>query len=346
MKTMSPLAMRRAFCILAVLVLVTTILPPVINAAPPKQGTFLYYVQYGDTLYSISKRFSTTVEAIMAANSLTNYYIYVGQRLTIPGYGPYPLTGTPFYTGTPSNYTCKYTIVSKDTLYNIAYRYQVTAWSLMQANYLYSPYIFVGQQLNVPCLNPAPTPFPVYTVQSGDNVFRIAIQYNTTIYAIALVNGLYNPNLIYVGQNLIVPYPGSYVWPTGIPTVTPNLTQTLLPQLTATITGGATATPTSNAPVVGSNCLNTSSCAVVMQNISYVPQTMTISPGTTVRWLNLDSVTHTVTAGTPGNITPNSFRSQQLGTGGQFEYTFNATGSFPYFDEIYGSQMTGTIIVQ
>ena len=75
-------------------------------------------------------------------------------------------------------------------------------FALMQANYLYSPYIVAGQLLNVPCISPSPTPFPTYTILQGDNLFRLAIRYNTTIYAIAVVNGIYNPNLIYAGMLL------------------------------------------------------------------------------------------------------------------------------------------------
>jgi LysM repeat protein len=43
-----------------------------------------YVVRRGDTLYSIARQNGTTVQAIMAANGLTNYNIYVGQRLKIP----------------------------------------------------------------------------------------------------------------------------------------------------------------------------------------------------------------------------------------------------------------------
>jgi len=44
-----------------------------------------YIVRYGDTLYSIARRFGIPVEALMEANGLYNpHLIYVGQRLTIP----------------------------------------------------------------------------------------------------------------------------------------------------------------------------------------------------------------------------------------------------------------------
>ncbi len=43
-----------------------------------------YIVHRGDTLFGISRRFGTTVQAIMAANNLRSTTIYVGQQLLIP----------------------------------------------------------------------------------------------------------------------------------------------------------------------------------------------------------------------------------------------------------------------
>lgn len=58
---------------------------------------------------------------------------------------------------------------------------------------------------------PAVTATPVapsgrtHTVKLGENLYRIALQYNTTIAAIAAANGLTNPNRIRVGQVLNIP---------------------------------------------------------------------------------------------------------------------------------------------
>ncbi|MEA3460002.1 MAG: LysM peptidoglycan-binding domain-containing protein, partial [Chloroflexota bacterium] len=51
---------------------------------PTQPQYTIHVVQPGENLYRISLRYGTTVEAIMAANGLTNYTIYVGQRLRIP----------------------------------------------------------------------------------------------------------------------------------------------------------------------------------------------------------------------------------------------------------------------
>ena len=44
-----------------------------------------------------------------------------------------------------------------------------------------------------------------YIVQPGDTLSALAVEWHTAVPAIAEVNGISNPNLIYVGQELIVP---------------------------------------------------------------------------------------------------------------------------------------------
>lgn len=332
MMTISTLSSKRVLVVLTILLLLVAIIPPITQAAPPRDGPAVYYVQYGDTLFSISRRFGTTVPTLMAANGLVSDYIFAGQRLVI--------SSVPGPTPTPSNYTCQYTVQPHDTIYNIAYRYQIPWQSLMQANYQNSPYqygwtyLYVGQQLYVPCLSATPTPFPMYTIQSGDNLFRIAIQYGTSIYAIARVNGIPNPNWVWAGQSIVVPYPGTVQWPANIPTAIPYATAT--PTVSGT-PATVTATPTATTPA------NTG--VVIMQNIAFLPNVITISVGQTVLWWNADSLSHTVSSGAPGAL-DGKFRSSQLAPGQSFSFTFTQAGTYPYFCEIYGARMTGTVTVQ
>lgn len=57
---------------------------------------------------------------------------------------------------------------------------------------------------------PAAPPLPPYgyptyhVVRYGDNLTRIAARYGTTVWAIAQANGIWNPNLIYLGQTLYI----------------------------------------------------------------------------------------------------------------------------------------------
>ena len=45
----------------------------------------------------------------------------------------------------------------------------------------------------------------VHVVKRGENLYRIATRYGTTVQAIARVNHIKNPNRIYVGERLIIP---------------------------------------------------------------------------------------------------------------------------------------------
>jgi len=59
---------------------------PVTTTTPSTTtGRFIHIVQPGENLYRISLRYNRTIQAIAAANGITNYnLIYAGQRLVIP----------------------------------------------------------------------------------------------------------------------------------------------------------------------------------------------------------------------------------------------------------------------
>lgn len=76
---------------------------------------------------------------------------------------------------------------------------------------------------------------------------------------------------------------------------------------------------------------------------AFSPSEVTISPGTTVRWINDTSTFHTVTP--RGH---SEWARVELDEADEvFEHTFGAAGEFDYFCEPHESQgMTGTITVQ
>ncbi|MCK5922483.1 MAG: LysM peptidoglycan-binding domain-containing protein, partial [Methylococcales bacterium] len=126
-----------------------------------------------------------------------------------------PPTATP--TPVPPGQAVVYTVQPGDSLGSIANQFGVSYQAIAQQNNILNPnLIYVGQQLIIPNTNtPAPyptaTPTPYdgsinsYPVQVGDTLFSIALRFNSTISAIVTANGLINPNLIYVGQVLIIP---------------------------------------------------------------------------------------------------------------------------------------------
>ena len=201
------------------------------QAAPPPGGT--YTVQRGDTLYSIARRYGTTVRALMEANNLSGALIYIGQSLVIPGGenpGPAP-AAQPGLT--------RYIVQSGDTLEAIARRYNVTVNDLMEINNLYSPwYIYPQQTLLIP-VGPKPAPnqptASYYTVQAGDSLSSIALRHGTTVYALARANNLANPSFIYPGQQLVIPG----LAPQGPPKIASSL---------APVSPGGSITPTATLP--------------------------------------------------------------------------------------------------
>ena len=58
------------------------------------------------------------------------------------------------------------------------------------------------------CAPPVQAASPTYIVQRGDTLSLIARRYSTTVRAIAELNGIVNPNLIYVSQRLLIPSDG------------------------------------------------------------------------------------------------------------------------------------------
>jgi len=83
---------------------------------------------------------------------------------------------------------------------------------------------------------------------------------------------------------------------------------------------------------------------VTILNYGFYPSTLTIPKGTTVTWVNMDLVQHTVTSGSEQAPT-GLFDSHELNHMQSFSYTFNAPGTYTYYCDIHPS-MTGTIVVK
>ncbi len=78
---------------------------------------------------------------------------------------------------------------------------------------------------------------------------------------------------------------------------------------------------------------------VSIQDFAFDPPDITVAPGTTVTWVNKDSVPHTTTAN------DETWDSETLQPGESFSFTFDAPGTFPYFCEIH-PRMMGSVTVR
>lgn len=97
----------------------------------------VYQVSPGDTLYSISKKYNTSVDAIKSYNNLTSNTLSIGQTLQIP-----------VEEITINNTT--YTIQRGDTLYKIANTYGVTVSEIMNLNNMESTLLTIGDTILIP----------------------------------------------------------------------------------------------------------------------------------------------------------------------------------------------------
>lgn len=96
-----------------------------------------------------------------------------------------------------------------ETLFSIARHYGVSVDAIVAANGIVDPSrIYVGQRLVIPISDGAESPLAAgatHVVQPGENLFRIALRYGTTVQALAQINGIYNPGHIVAGQKLTIP---------------------------------------------------------------------------------------------------------------------------------------------
>ncbi len=153
----------------------------------------------------------TDVELTAQANTTPTTTQATSTPVTTATETPVPATPTP---GTPSGQTTTYIVQWGDTLYSIAARYGTTVEVIVQMNDIANPNsIRVGQQLTLPGAGTSVTTVE-HIVKPGENLFRIALMYNTTVEAIAAANGIVNPSYIWVGQRLLIPQ-GTGTPPTG-----------------------------------------------------------------------------------------------------------------------------------
>jgi LysM repeat protein len=161
--------------------------PGVSHAAPAQDDTIVYVVKPGDTLRSIAAANGTSIAAIVRANGLANPdFIYPGQKLVVPvqggmtdssgtnAGGSSTPSGSTDNTPTPTSTPVSSDANSGDTSSSSSGVY--------------------------------------HTVQLGDTLASIGNAYGASASAIAQANDISDPDLIWVGQKLLIPgaaQPGS-----------------------------------------------------------------------------------------------------------------------------------------
>jgi LysM repeat protein len=103
-----------------------------------------------------------------------------------------------------------YVIQAGDTLIAIAKKFNVALAALIAANQITDPHLIrTGQRLVIPSGAQQPSGGTgeelFYTVLSGDTLFKIALQFNTTVDALMQANNITDRNQIRAGTKLVIP---------------------------------------------------------------------------------------------------------------------------------------------
>jgi len=122
-----------------------------------------------------------------------------------PGPGAPPAPGHPVH----------HVVQPGENLTRIAMRYGTTVWAIAHANGIRNVNcIRAGQVLMIPDRGPGPGPCPapcpqpgprIYIVQPGDSLSGIAWRFGIGVCALAKANGIWNHNLIFAYQKLVIP---------------------------------------------------------------------------------------------------------------------------------------------
>jgi len=188
----------------------TSTLMPGVTATPTPQALtepITYTVQPGDTLFSLARRYGTSVQAIMQANGMMTAFLRAGAVIWIPA-GATPPAGPIVHIVQPG-----------ETLFSIARQYNTTVWAIMAANGLRSSTIYAFTALYIPtAMQPGPI---IHIVMPGETLYTIANHYGTTVPLIMLANGL-RDYTIHVYQRLVIPPEGWTGGWTGWPNVPPG----------------------------------------------------------------------------------------------------------------------------
>lgn len=174
--------------------------------SPNVNNSNIYIVKSGDNLYSIARKFDTTVAIIKELNNLNTNSLSIGQKLLLPG--------NDYMESMNDNYQL-YIVKSGDTIYNIAQTYGISVNELQAINNLKNTSLSVGQILKIPKSEIELIPlgaecvgngyiepnYITYTVKSGDTLDSIALDYGVSVNSIKTLNNLSN-NKLSVGQIL------------------------------------------------------------------------------------------------------------------------------------------------
>ena len=184
----------------------------------PAAAQLVHTVQEGDTLSLIADRYGvSTIDLLLLNPGLDPDLIAIGAQIVVLSEGGVPVVSGPApplaVDSDPA--VVSYRVQPGDTYSAIAARFGLSQAELFALNPTMPPtdVLFVGDSLLVPAAaapeppagDPLQAPRTVHVVQPGDTALALAELYGMTLAELLVLNPGLNPDLLGIGQTLVVP---------------------------------------------------------------------------------------------------------------------------------------------
>lgn len=152
-----------------------------------------YIIEENDSLYNIAKRFNTTIEQLRKINHLNSDKLQPGQVIMVDE------------VYNPNNIYLfdDYKVKEGETIYSIAFKYDMTTDDLKIINNMLTDEIKPGDILYVYNVDKVKDENVYYTVKPGDSLYSIALRFHCSIEDLIELNNL-TSNELEVGMELLV----------------------------------------------------------------------------------------------------------------------------------------------
>lgn len=186
------------------------------SATKPVPTSGKYKVRRGDSWWTISQKFGTTVTKLKRANGQYSNTLRVGQTVAIPGTRAAKAARANVKTRAIAEQRSNYVVKSGDSLWSISKRFKLSVNTIKKANGLGSNALKPGMKLFIPNNTGAATRTAAkqaektkeqlvrYKVRRGDTLSKIARKFSVSISDLRRWNSLNSRGTIYAGQRLKV----------------------------------------------------------------------------------------------------------------------------------------------